>query len=308
MANGLVPLRSGSTPMAAFPIYNICNLHTEAGQQSNDVLIEDLGSYLDKHYTRLHFPHRHSFYHLVLFTRGQGTHTIDFKKFKVKAGQLYCMVPGQVHSWDFEGPMAGYILNFSENYFRSFLLDPHFLDRFSFFSGDSEEGVLQLPAAPLQQATGCLDDLVRTFQKTTGPAGDHIKVLLLRFLLLIEDAIGSPVRARVPHQKKLMLKTFRNLIEKNYRQLRLPNEYAALLYMTPHHLNALCQELSGRSAGEVIRDRILLEAKRLLVSHEMTAAQIALELNFKDASYFNRFFKKATGLTPFEFRKQIHSS
>lgn len=294
--------------MSAFPIYNICNLHTEAGQQSDDVLIEDLGSYLHKHYTRLHFPHRHSFYHLVLFTRGQGTHTIDFKKFKVKPGQLYFMVPGQVHTWDFEGPMAGYILNFSENYFRSFLLDPHYLDRFSFFSGDSDEGVLQLPASRLQQAGDCLEDLVLAFQKATGQSGDLIKVLLLRFLFLIEDASCPPVKARVPHQKNLMLKTFRNLIEKNYRQLRLPNEYAALMYITPHHLNALCQELSGRSAGEVIRDRILLEAKRLLVNDEMTAVQIALELNFKDASYFNRFFKKATGLTPFEFRKQIHKS
>jgi len=64
-----------------------------------------------------------------------------------------------------------------------------------------------------------------------------------------------------------------------------------------------CQDLLGRSAGEVIRDRVLLEAKRLLTNAGMTATEIAYELNFQDNSYFNRFFKKYEGVTPDEFRR-----
>ncbi|MBS1601630.1 MAG: AraC family transcriptional regulator, partial [Bacteroidetes bacterium] len=79
---------------------------------------------------------------------------------------------------------------------------------------------------------------------------------------------------------------------------------AELLFITPNHLNALCQELVGRPAGEVIRDRVLLEAKRLLTNAGMTATEIAYELNFQDNSYFNRFFKKYEGVTPDEFRKK----
>ncbi|MCH5716021.1 hypothetical protein [Niabella hibiscisoli] len=62
---------------------------------------------------------------------------------------------------------------------------------------------------------------------------DLIKVLLLRFLILTEEASGKKVANTMPNQKMLTLKTFRNLIEKNYRQLKLPNEYAALMYITP---------------------------------------------------------------------------
>jgi AraC-like DNA-binding protein len=59
----------------------------------------------------------------------------------------------------------------------------------------------------------------------------------------------------------------------------------------------------GISAGELIRDRILLEAKRLLINLDLTISEIAYQLNFSDNSYFTKFFKKYTGQKPDEFRK-----
>jgi AraC family transcriptional regulator, transcriptional activator of pobA len=94
------------------------------------------------------------------------------------------------------------------------------------------------------------------------------------------------------------------LIEKHFNELRLPKQYAALLFITANHLNALCKEMLGKTAGDLIRERIILEAKRLLTNADMTVTQIAYELNYKDNSYFNRFFKKETGLTPDDFRKK----
>jgi AraC-like DNA-binding protein len=87
--------------------------------------------------------------------------------------------------------------------------------------------------------------------------------------------------------------------------MKLPKEYAELLYITPNHLNALCRDLVGKTAGELIRERVLLEAKRLLTNLNITAAEIAYELNFQDNSYFSRFFRKYTGQTPEIFRKQF---
>ncbi|RYZ98202.1 MAG: AraC family transcriptional regulator, partial [Sphingobacteriaceae bacterium] len=60
---------------SGFPIYDICTL-TESNQQ--DILADRFGEYLKKHHD-LHFSHKHSFYHLVFFTKGKGTHTIDFE-------------------------------------------------------------------------------------------------------------------------------------------------------------------------------------------------------------------------------------
>ncbi|WP_315822642.1 AraC family ligand binding domain-containing protein [Paraflavitalea speifideaquila] len=126
------------------PVYDICSISQEKGA-NDDLLVDRLSSYLHKYYEQLHFPHRHSFYHLVLFTKGKGTHSIDFTTFDIKPFQVYFMIPGQVHSWHFEGNMEGFIINFSENLFKVFLQHPHYLDRFPFFSGISEEGVGQLP-------------------------------------------------------------------------------------------------------------------------------------------------------------------
>ena len=78
-----------------------------------------------------------------------------------------------------------------------------------------------------------------------------------------------------------------------------------MLFITPNHLNALCKEHWGMQAGEVIRNRIILEAKRLLVNQQTSISEIAYTLNFKDNSYFSKFFKKSVGITPEEFRKRI---
>ena len=214
------------------------------------------------------------------------------------------MIPGQVHSWDFTGVTDGYIVNFSTDFFKSFLQNQHYLDQFDFFNGISEEGVRQLPPARHKEAVNLFESILAVSSDEGRHRFDRIRLLLLQLFIQI-DNVQRPSDSRpVAPQKQLLLKSFRRLIDTHYRTMRLPREYADLLYVTPNHLNALVQDLLGKTAGELIRDRILLEAKRLLVNAEMTVTEVAYALNFEDNSYFNRFFKKYTGVTPEEFRKQ----
>lgn len=291
---------------AKIPIYDICSLQQQGS--NNDLLIERFADYLTQHYQHLHFPHRHSFYHLVLFTKGSGIHTIDFTQYKVTPFQLYFMIPGQVHSWHFKGETDGYIVNFSESLFKSFLSNAHYLDRFSFFSGLSNEGVCLLPEHIHTKVSHIFNDLLSSNIQTDENAVDMTRALLLQLFITVDQSRQTGLYKPVLQQKQTLLKTFRKLIEQHYKSIRLPKEYADLLYITPNHLNALCQDMLGKTAGELIRDRILLEAKRLLTNAHMRIAEIAYELNFEDNSYFNRFFKKYTGVTPDEFRKQFNIS
>lgn len=285
------------------PVYDICSLHQQGGQ-NNDLLVDRFAHYLHRHYDHLHFPHRHSFYHIVLFTSGKGTHTIDFNSYTVKPYQVYCMIPGQVHSWHFKGSADGYIINFSADFFKPFLQNQQYLDQFDFFSGISEEGVRQLPPAVHGAVTQLFEALLEASAENGRHRTDRIRLLLLQLFLQLDQVPGKTDARAIAPQKQLLLKNFRRLIDTHYKTMRLPREYADLLYVTPNHLNALVQDLMGKTAGELIRDRILLEAQRLLVNAGMTVTEIAYELNFEDNSYFNRFFKKYTGLTPEEFRKQ----
>ncbi|WP_295128816.1 AraC family transcriptional regulator [uncultured Chitinophaga sp.] len=285
------------------PVYDICSLG-KAHEGNDDFLADRFSDYLGKYYDHLHFPHKHAFFHLVLFTKGTGTHTIDFSTFDVKPRQVYFMVPGQVHSWHFTGNTDGYIINFSASFFKSFLQNESYLDRFSFFSGISEEGVSQLAPDVFAKAGELLEQILGYVSDMRKHA-DMIKVLLLQLFMVIEDVQAVKQQGAVPQQKLVLLKGFRRLIDAHYRTMRLPGEFADLLYVTPNHLNALCQDLVGKTAGELIRDRVLLEAKRLLANAKMTITEVAYDLNFQDNSYFNRFFKKYTGQTPDEFRKSI---
>jgi len=274
-------------------------------KKQNDLLVERFGAYLNRHEHSLHHAHRHSFFHIVLFTKGSGSHTIDFDRFVVKPYAIYFMIPGQVHSWHFEGEADGYIINFSDTLFRSFLLNPNYLERFHFFSGISEESVCQLPIEAHGKVTQLFEEILAEANNSNDGEPDMIRLLLMQLFLVVENSCKVNNKKSIPQQKQVLLRNFRRLIDQHFLTIKLPKEYADLLYVTPNHLNALCQDVLGKTAGELIRDRILLEAKRLLTNAGMTVTEIAYNLNFQDNSYFNRFFKKNVGMTPDEFRKQL---
>jgi len=287
------------------PVYDICSLMDDKLEKHNDLLAERFGAYLDRHSHSLHHAHRHSFFHLVLFTKGSGTHTIDFHRFAVRPFEIYFMIPGQVHSWHFEGETDGYIINFSDSLFRSFLLNPNYLERFPFFSGISEQCICQLPKQLHEKFIQLFEEILAHKLNGSAPDIDMIRLLLMQLFLIAEQSCKGNNKKTIPQQKQATLRSFRRLIDQHYLDLKLPKEYADLLYVTPNHLNALCHDLLGKTAGELIRDRVILEAKRLLTNVSLTIAEISHSLNFQDNSYFNRFFKRNVGSTPDEFRKKL---
>lgn len=282
------------------PVYEMANLAVPLNP--SDFIIESFGPYLDRQSPHLHHAHRHVFYHLVCFTGGGGSHSIDFTRFPVEEGQIYFMAPGQVHSWSFSGDPAGYVINFSVDFLRHFLLNPNYLDRFSYFSGRAEDSVCWLTPPLKETVYGLLEKMLVSHASRDG---DLLRVQLLELFLLVQSGVAKDKAVHpASGQRQPLIANLRRLVEQHYKTMRRPGEYAELLHITPNHLNALCQEMLGRPAGEVIRDRVLLEAKRLLTNADMTAAEIAYELNFEDNSYFSRFFKKYEGVGPDEFRKR----
>jgi AraC family transcriptional activator of pobA len=285
----------------SIPLYDICSL---SDINQDDILISRFAPYLDTH-KNLFTTHRHSFYHLVLFTDGAGMHTIDFEKFDVKPGQIYFMIPGQVHSWGFEGFTDGYIINFSASFIQSFILQNGYLDSFSFFSGNLSDAVINLPLETYAAIRPMFETILAEAARPTTQSGDMIRLLMLQIFIKVNRLCMSPVSTGNPTYNQTLLKNFKNLIEHHYADVKLPKDYAALLYITPNHLNAVCKDMMGVSAGELIRNRVLLEAKRMLTNPQSSINEISLKLNFSDNSYFTKFFKKLENITPEEFRKKI---
>lgn len=277
------------------PILDQCAL---SGNEEQRILVERLSSYLKRNHNLI-FPHQHNFYHFVIFTNGRGKHTIDFEEYDVQPWQVYFMIPGQIHTWDFEGEVDGYIVNFSVDTFQTFLLQSDYLSNFPFFLGLKNKSVFVICNESRDAVVRLMDELIAKHFKM-----DFVKVSLLYLFMLFEKQMEPNEKIEASSYNYTLLKNFRSLVEKRYKDLHLPKEYASLLYVTPNHLNALSREYLGLSAGELIRGRILLEAKRLLATRRHTIGEIAYELKFSDNSYFTKFFKKMEGITPEEFRRK----
>ena len=86
------------------------------------------------------------------------------------------------------------------------------------------------------------------------------------------------------------------------------SDYADLMFISPKHLNSLCKKGLNKTVTNLIHERNLIEAKRLLLFTDNSVAEIAFELGFADKSYFMKFFKKHTKLTADMFRKQHSNS
>ena len=98
-------------------------------------------------------------------------------------------------------------------------------------------------------------------------------------------------------------KRFMQAVQKNYMQERSITYYADLLCISPKYLSQVIKNVTGRLAGEWIRDYVILEAKALLKSNKYTVQQVCDMLNFANQSFFGKYFKKRTGMSPKAYMK-----
>ncbi|MEG0189264.1 AraC family transcriptional regulator [Algoriella sp.] len=287
-----------------FPTFDICNLNTP--KNINELLsVDRFRGYVESN-PHLQQVHNHNYYHLVYFTEGSGEHLIDFEKFPVKTGMMYFMKPGQVHQWYFKEKYDGFVVNFSSSFFDWIGINSALLQKFSFLQSIKiTDHVIELNKDLQLIISSLFEEIINENLLNDQFTNLKIGTQLLELFILIERHYFSESNT-INDYKSVLLNNFQTLIDQNFKIKKLPKDYAEMLYVTPNHLNALCKDLGGISAGELIRSRVVLEAKRLLVNKELSVSEIAYELNFQDASYFVKFFKKYTNFTPEQFRKQYY--
>lgn len=111
-----------------------------------------------------------------------------------------------------------------------------------------------------------------------------------------------------PTRRQELILKFIDMVERDFRRERTVIYYAGQLCVTPKHLSAVVKEASGRTAGEWIDDMVILEAKQLLHNSSMTIQEISNELNFPNQSFFGKYFKHHTGMSPRRYRSTTPQS
>lgn len=285
--------------------YNIeelrCNAFTRAGKTFDIIRYEDFMQ--ETH--GFAFPHRHNYYMILLATEGTGSQLIDFKSYPIQAGMVFLLYPGMIHAWEKDEGLKGFLLFFTPEFFTLRFNDNNLL-QFPFFNSSYSLPYVQFSLAALSGINFLFDNMLTEYKKNDDNMVSSLRSYLNILLIECTRIYGAnKIIDSEEQQAKLILQNFEKLIDTHFTEKRLVKEYAKLLHLTPNYLNILCKENLDKSAGEIIRDRVMLEAKRMLTHEGLTVAEIGYELNFKDNAYFCRFFKKYEGLSPDKFRKQI---
>jgi AraC-like DNA-binding protein/RNAse (barnase) inhibitor barstar len=245
-------------------------------------------------------PHRNSGYKVALLLEGTISGNVDFKKYEVTAPAVLFSSPEQVDQLTgYENHQMIHIA-FSKDYLLNDV-------RNTLSCWECMFSQIVIPVTTKKDFIE-LKTYANLIQQEFVQLR-HQKDLVIRNLLnafLITAARLGTCKTRLTvmnsSQNKILLQ-FRTLIEDNFLSKTQVTEYADMIYITPGHLNDTIKTVTGKTAKQIIDEKRITEAKRLLFWGELSVKQIASHLNFEDDAYFNRFFKKHTGQTPALFQR-----
>lgn len=282
----------------ALPIYNIKHFKEET---LNDDFYANYFIPHIKHHHIVSEPHKHDFYLIVLFTKGSGTHEIDFNTYVIKPGTVFLMRPGQMHHWILSKDIDGYVFFHTGNFYDKGFTLSSILD-YPFFSSTHNPPKVILGKKSFEELEKTFKLIVEEYQSKELMKYEKIHSLIS--LVYIELSRHYLPATKVENETYLLkLRKLERFIDAYFKTKKYPHEYAGLMNISEKHLNRICKECLNKTTTELIAERIIIEAKRLLIHKQHSVSEIASLLGFEDNSYFARFFKKHCGETPIHFLK-----
>ncbi len=252
------------------------------------------------------YPHRHDFYEILYLTNGSGFHIIDENKYEIAPPCVFFMSPGQAHKLELSQDIKGFIFLFNTEFYILNQKNQNRLLEFPFFFSTEK---INPPLDLLDQSDisflhmlferGCME-----MTNINGPSDEIIRSILDLILLICDKLYPESLRTVQSGKGHFLVKNFLQLIEENYQNNLRVNDYAQKLSITPNHLTQMVKAITGKSSTALLQEKNIVEIKRFLLHTEMTVSEIAEVMSFPDQSYFTKYFKKNTGVTPLQFRKE----
>lgn len=244
-------------------------------------------------------PHRHNYFELFIFDKGEGIHDIDFTTFEIVPKSIHIVAPGQVHQVRRELDTNGYVILFdmaqiqSDSAAAEFLFDhmSYSVNEFNptyIFSGKIAEQVMYT-AETIWSDYNSDNNLKNEFLK------NHLNLLCITCLRSVSENSFDKSPNDDTYRK------FRQLLRSNFKTIKKVKEYASTLGVSDKKLNEIVQRKTGLTCSALIYNQVILEAKRLLNTN-LSAKEVAYELAFEDPAHFSKFFKSQTGISPSQFQ------
>lgn len=246
-------------------------------------------------------PHRHDSYSISLLLSGRLTVYIDFERHAIEGPAIISMAPQQVHQYENFEDCEMIMISFGQDFLFNEVQG--WMACWECMFGHVVLGIDDEDRQELQTYAYLMLD---EFNRNRPQQENVLRNLLSAFIMSCGRLRNQSdtVMQMDSNQNKLVYQ-FKSQVDVNFREKTQVSQYADMLYVTPGHLNDVIKSTVGKTAKQVIDEKRVMEAKRLLFWGTHNMKEIAWHLNFEDDAYFNRFFKKHTGLTPSFFQRTI---
>jgi AraC family transcriptional activator of pobA len=248
--------------------------------------------------TESSYAHRDDHYIFFLLTNGSGTLKVDFQDVVINAGQLYYILPSQVHHQIKTDCAEGWFLAVDTS-----LIPPDLRDVFE--RRLNLQAPCRLTDYELRQYSTLLSLLRNEFIERQDDKYylPIIHTLVQSFLAMAASTYNTVETIENKHTRPAELaRQFKNLLAVHSHEIKSPSAYASKLNVSSGYLNEAIKKVTGSTVSYWIQQEVFSEAKRLLYHSDVDVKQIAHELGYTDYSYFVRSFRKACGLPPLKFR------
>lgn len=254
----------------------------------------------------LPYPTRLNAACLAVCNQGRCKMHINLREYEMKEGMLCIILPEQIvqqgeRSDDFSGSFIAVSRDFMD------VVIPTMQQLFPMFFMIKERPCVCITPEELQSFREYHSFLWSKAKVKDNPYRKEITqgLLMALFYEIYHIYQGHVTKERLPKSRKEdLFERFIRYVSESYKEERGVSYYAGKMFLTPKHLSTVVKEVSGKTAGEWIDSLVVLEAKALLKSSEMSIQEIADELNFANQSFFGKYFKNHTGMSPKEYRRQ----
>lgn len=245
-------------------------------------------------------PHKKTVNDFVFIKKGEMERTISLESFHLKAGDFLLTPKNSITTTKtVSSDLEGYYCHFSDD----FLIRNGYLK--TWHTQTISQNLLHLTHQHTKNLETLLTRILLLYKDRNKEPSKYplIHYYLSTFIAEVSILLQNQASPKItPHP---ILIGFNEMVQQYFRVFRNIHEYATLLHISPNHLNKIIKKETGRTASEIITATCILEAKALLLQTSLDVGEIATELGFEDISYFSRFFKKQTEITPSEYRKMI---
>mgnify|MGYP000079480171 CR=1 FL=1 len=276
----------------------------ENRQANTDFYLQDMGVIFDETGGKADVPHRHDYYTVILIEQAAGEHLVDYQTYTFQPLEVYFISPGQVHQVVARTKPRGWVFTFSRDFLVENNIPESFITNINLFQPFGESPPLKIDKVTFERLLDIIRQMQECLPMELSYRSRALGALLQLFLIHCNNSSNlNPTHLDEENSGVCILRDFKHLVDARYHQWHKVNDYAAEVHLSPKYLSQTVKQYTGKSAKEFIQDRLVLEAKRLLLHTDLSVKEVAYKIGFEEPLHFSAFFKKKAGVSPSSFRE-----